>query len=67
MMGLELKFAKIRWPSRRHARESGPPLNLPFAKGETKRGSWIPARASYRRLPGMTIKLCSELQGHHPS
>jgi hypothetical protein len=52
MMGLELRFAKIRWPSRRHVRESGhqPPLISPFAKGETKRGSWIPGRANYRQL-----------------
>ena len=30
MMGLELKFSKIRWRSRRHARESGHPEAFNF-------------------------------------
>jgi hypothetical protein len=51
MMGLELRFAKIRWPSRRDARERGhqPPLNLPLSKGGDKEGGLD----SGSRYPGL--------------
>jgi hypothetical protein len=54
MMGLKLRFAKIRWPSRRHARESGHPeaFNFPGFRVALATAS----------LPGMTIQLCGGLQ-----